>query len=72
MVSRALAGLISFIVPGLGQIIRGESYKGGILLLIAIILWILGIVMGPFYGPYFFGILTIYAIIVAINAYKMD
>ncbi|MDO5849345.1 MAG: hypothetical protein Q4P18_07405 [Methanobrevibacter sp.] len=72
MIDRALAGIISFFVPGLGQILQGESYKGGVLLLIAIILWVLGFVMGPFYGPYFFGILTIYAIIIAINAYKIE
>ena len=71
MVNSILAAIISFILPGIGEIIQGQSYKGGVMFLIFIILLVLSYVMGNFYGPYFAAITFIYAIIAAYDTYKI-
>lgn len=71
MVNRILAAIISFILPGVGQMIQGQSYKGGVMLLIFIILLVLSYVMGSFYGPYFAAITFIYELIAAYDAYRI-
>ena len=47
-----IAGLLSFIAPGLGQIYNGERYRGAYILAAAIILGNLDLIILPliFYG----------------------
>lgn len=67
MVNPILATIISFIIPGLGQIIAGEGKKGIILLIIAIILYALYFVAGSLVSILSL-ILSIYA---AYDAYQI-
>ncbi|MCF0226078.1 MAG: hypothetical protein HUK28_01915 [Methanobrevibacter sp.] len=71
MVNKLVAGILSLIIPGLGQMVQGFRYKGGVLLLIAIIIAVLSYLMGP-WGIYFIWAYIIYAIIVAIDAYLTE
>lgn len=66
MVNPLIAAILSFIIPGLGQIIAGETKKGIIFFVIALILGALsGVII--FIGVIYF----IYAIYVAYDAYKL-
>jgi TM2 domain-containing membrane protein YozV len=67
MVNPIIAAIISFIIPGLGQIIAGESKKGIILLIIAIVLYALFFVAGSLISILSL-ILSIYA---AYDAYQI-
>lgn len=42
-----IAGILSLIIPGLGQIYRGESTKGGFILAAAIVIGNLNIIILP-------------------------
>lgn len=67
MVSPIIAAIISLFFPGIGQIIQGETQKGIIMFVIAIVLGLL--------STYVFGLIGIvsfiYAIYAAYDAYKM-
>jgi TM2 domain. len=66
MVNPIIAAILSFIIPGLGQIIAGETKKGIIFFVIALVLGALsGVII--FIGVIYF----IYAIYVAYDAYKL-
>ncbi|MDP1553451.1 MAG: hypothetical protein Q8M06_10605 [Methanobacteriaceae archaeon] len=67
MVNAILAAIISFFIPGLGQIIAGETQKGIILLIAAIVLYVLYFMIIPFIGILSL-ILSIYA---AYDAYQI-
>lgn len=66
MVNAILAGILSLLIPGLGQILAGETKKGIIMFIIAIVLGILsGMII-------FLSIIyLIYAIYAAYDAYKL-
>ena len=67
MVSPIIAAVISFLLPGIGQVVQGETKKGLIMFVIAIILSALSLyVLALCYIISF--IYTIYA---AYDAYKM-
>ena len=67
MVSPIIAVVISFLLPGIGQVVQGETKKGLIMFVIAIILSALSLyVLALFYIISF-----IYAIYAAYDAYKM-
>lgn len=66
MVNPILAAILSFIIPGLGQIIAGETKRGLIFLVAAIVL---GIITGMIV---FAGILSLaLAIYAAYDAYQI-
>lgn len=71
MINRSLAAIISFIIPGVGEIIQGDSYKGGLMFLIAVIIWCLGYFMGP-WGPYFWALSFVYALVAAYDTYNIN
>jgi TM2 domain-containing membrane protein YozV len=66
MVNPIIAAILSFIIPGLGQIIAGETKKGIIFVVIAIILGVLSAV-SIFISIIYF----IYAIYAAYDAYQL-
>lgn len=66
MVNAILAAIISFFIPGLGQIIAGETQKGIMLLIAAIVLYVIYFII-PFAGILSL-ILSIYA---AYDAYQI-
>lgn len=67
MVSPIIAAVISFLLPGIGQVVQGETKKGLIMFVIAIILSALSLyVLALFYIISF-----IYVIYAAYDAYKM-
>jgi TM2 domain-containing membrane protein YozV len=66
MVNAILAAIISFFIPGLGQIIAGATQKGIILLIVAIVLYALYLMI-PF-AAILSLILSIYA---AYDAYQI-
>lgn len=67
MVNPIVAAILSFILPGLGQIIAGETKKGVIFIVIAIVLWALLLPTVFISGI----ILLIFAIYAAYDAYKL-
>ncbi len=52
-----VSAVVSFFIPGIGQIINGQMKKGLILLLGYIVLWIVVVFMA-FFGTIFLGIIT--------------
>ena len=67
MVSPIVAAIISFILPGIGQVVQGETKKGIIMFVISLILAVLlqyVSLLGIIY--------LIYAIYAAYDAYKME
>lgn len=66
MVNAILAAILSFIIPGLGQIVAGETKKGIMFLVVAIILGVLSA-----FSLFISIIYLIYAIYVAYEAYKL-
>ena len=67
MANPILAAIISFILPGIGQIYAGATTKGIIMFIIAIILGLLYI----YISPYISIISLIYAIYAAYDAYSI-
>ncbi len=67
MVNAILAAILSFIIPGLGQIIAGETMKGLIFLAIAIILGVLYSFVSSFIGIISF----LFAVYAAYDAYQL-
>lgn len=67
MVNPIIAAILSFIIPGLGQILAGDTKKGVMYIVIAIVLWIL-IPLTAFLSAIAGFIFAIYA---AYDAYKM-
>lgn len=67
MVNAILAAILSFIIPGLGQIIAGEAKKGVIFLVIAIILGILVTMVSSLISI----ISLLFAIYAAYDAYQI-
>lgn len=67
MVNPIIAAILSFIIPGLGQIIAGETKKGLIFLVVAIVL---GIIVGAISSM--IGIISlIFALYAAYDAYQL-
>lgn len=70
MVSPIIAAIISFFLPGIGQIIQGETKKGAIMFVIAIVLSLISYSLG---GMMIINIiLFIYGIYAAYDAYKIE
>ena len=67
MVNPIIAAILSFIIPGLGQIIAGETKKGIIFVVVAIILGLLVTSISSFIGI----ISLIFAIYAAYDAYQL-
>ena len=67
MVNPIIAAILSFIIPGLGQIISCETKKGLIFLVAAIILYMLISIVGSIVGILSL-VLSIYA---AYDAYQL-
>ncbi|MBI5681300.1 MAG: hypothetical protein HZC47_10430 [Methanobacterium sp.] len=67
MVNAIVAAILSFIIPGLGQILLGETQKGLIFLVIAIILIVLSSVLSMYIGI----ISLLFAIYAAYDAYQL-
>lgn len=67
MVNPIVAAILSFILPGLGQILAGETKKGVIFIVIAIVLWAL-IIPTALLSSFISLIFSIYA---AYDAYKL-
>lgn len=68
MVSSIVAAIISFFLPGIGQIIQGETKKGAIMFVVAIIL---SAVLNYGLGSIGSIIYLIYALYAAYDAYNM-
>jgi TM2 domain-containing membrane protein YozV len=66
MVNPIIAAILSFIIPGLGQIVAGETKKGIIFFVIAIVLGVLSALT-----LFISVIYLIYAIYVAYDAYQL-
>jgi TM2 domain-containing membrane protein YozV len=67
MVNPIIAAILSFIIPGLGQIIAGETKKGLIFLVVAIVL---GLLVGAISSM--LGIISlVFAIYAAYDAYQL-
>ena len=66
MVNAILAAILSFIIPGLGQILAGETKKGIIFVVVAIILVVLS-ALSIFISIIYF----IYALYAAYDAYQL-
>jgi TM2 domain-containing membrane protein YozV len=67
MVNPIIAAILSFIIPGLGQIVIGDTKKGLIFLVAAIILYVLVSLVTSFLGIVSL-VLSIYA---AYDAYQL-
>lgn len=67
MVSPIVAAIISFFFPGIGQVVQGETQKGIIMFVAAIILIILTYALGTIGNI----IYLIYAVYAAYDAYNM-
>lgn len=67
MSNNILATIISFFLPGIGEMIEGQTYKGGVMFLIAIILWICAYMV----TNYFIGVSFIYSLYAAYDTYKI-
>jgi len=67
MVNPIIAAILSLIIPGLGQIVAGETKKGIIFVIIAIILWALASTVTSFIGIISF----LFAIYAAYDAYQL-
>lgn len=70
MVSQVVAAIISFFLPGIGQIVQGgDIKKGAIMFIVAIILsWLLMNYLGTIGSI----IYLIYALYAAYDAYKIE
>ncbi|KAF5086821.1 hypothetical protein [Methanobacterium aggregans] len=67
MVNPIIAAILSFIIPGLGQIIAGETKKGLIFLVVAIVL---GLLVGAISSM--IGIISfLFALYAAYDAYQL-
>ena len=71
MANPILAAIISFIIPGIGQMYAGDIKRGLIFLVIAIILFLIRNFANPFIGLIFVVITIIYNIYAAYDAYKL-
>lgn len=69
MVSPIVAAIISFFLPGIGQIIQGDTKKGIIMFVIALII---GTLTATVLGSIGSIISLIYAIYAAYDAYNME
>ena len=68
MVSPIVAAIISFFFPGIGQVVQGETKKGIIMFVAAIVL---SIILTYALGTIGYIIYLIYAIYAAYDAYNM-
>lgn len=69
MVNAILAGILSFIIPGLGQAIAGDIKKGIIFFVLAIIIGAIALLIFRHWVVYIIDIL--YALFAAYDAYNM-
>lgn len=69
MVNAILAGILSFIIPGLGQAVIGSYKKGIIFFIIALIIGIVTVFIVQHWAFYIVDLL--FAIYVAYDAYKI-
>jgi TM2 domain-containing membrane protein YozV len=67
MVNPIIAAILSFFIPGLGQIIAGETKKGLIFLVAIIVIWALV----AFVGPMISIITFLFGVYAAYDAYKL-
>lgn len=70
MVNPIIAAIISFFLPGIGQIIQGADVKKGIIMFVIAI--ILGWLLVTFLGSLGNIIYCIYALYAAYDAYKIE
>ncbi|MCQ2971210.1 hypothetical protein SAMN05216439_0145 [Methanobrevibacter gottschalkii] len=70
MVNPIIAAIISFFLPGIGQIIQGADVKKGIIMFVIAI--ILGWLLVNFLGSLGNIIYCIYALYAAYDAYKIE
>ena len=69
MVNVIVAGILSFIIPGLGQAVAGDIKKGIIFFVIAIVLYIIMAIVFNHWVMY--AIEIIYALYTAYDAYQL-
>lgn len=67
MINSWIATIISFFLPGIGEVIQGEQQKGSMMFLIAIIIWCLVLII----GPYMWGLAFIYSLYAAYDTYHL-
>ena len=66
MINPIIAAIISFFLPGIGEAIQGEQQKGGMMFLIAVIIWCLI----ALFGNFIYGIAFIYSLYAAYDTYR--
>ena len=69
MANAILAAILSFLIPGLGQVYAGDIKKGVIFLVIAIVLWIIATFIFSHLVVWIIDI--IYCLYAAYDAYQM-
>lgn len=69
MVNAILAGILSFLIPGLGQAIAGDIKKGIIFFVVAIVIGLVATLIFRHWVVYIIDIL--YALFAAYDAYQM-
>lgn len=67
MIDKIIATIISFFFPGIGEIIQGEQQKGKMMFLIAVIIWCLIVI----FGPYIWILEIIYSLYAAYDTYTI-
>lgn len=69
MVNAILAAVLSFFIPGLGQVLAGDIQKGIIFFVVAIVLWAIASLI---FRSWIVTLITlIYALYAAYDAYQM-
>lgn len=68
MINPLIAAIISFFLPGIGEVIQGKQQRGGMMFLIAIIIWCLIVL----FGNYIYGIAFIYSLYAAYDTYRIS
>lgn len=69
MVNAVLAGILSFLIPGLGQAVAGDIKKGAIFFIAAIVIWIIATIIFRHWVVWIIDL--IYALYAAFDAYQM-
>ncbi len=69
MVNAILAGILSFLIPGLGQAVAGDIKKGVIFFIVAIVIWIIATLIFKHWVVWIIDV--IYALYAAYDAYQM-
>ena len=69
MVNAILAAILSFLIPGLGQVIAGDVKKGIVFFIVAVVLALVGTIIFRHWVVYL--IELIYSIYAAYDAYQM-